>query len=68
MTTLKIHRINKSNYEVRNGNEVVRKCGSFKEAQNALICEDIILLDSVDEYFDTELDDLDLMYEYNQAA
>jgi len=59
---LKIHRINKSRFQVRNGNEVVRECKSYKEAMNAMINEDIRMLDDVSEFCDTTLEDMDLIF------
>ena len=65
---LKIHRVNKSRFQVRDGKKVVRECASFKEAMNAVISEDLLTLDCVSEFCDTELDDLDLMEDYREAA
>jgi len=68
MTMLKIHRVNKSRYQVKNGKEVVRECSSYKEAMNAMINEDIKILDEVAEYYDTELEDMDLIFELQAVA
>ena len=63
MSNLKIKRINKSRYQVRNGSEIVRECASFKDAMNAMINEDIRMLDDVAEFCDTTLDDMDLIFD-----
>ena len=68
MTALKIHRVNRSKYLIKDGKTVVRECSSYKEAMNALISEDLLLLDSVDEFCDTTLDDLDLMEQFAEVA
>ncbi len=68
MGTLKIHRINKTRYQVRNGKEVVRECSSFREALNATISEDLLLLDSVNDFCDTELEDYDIIESYREVA
>ena len=65
---LKIHRVNKSRYQVRNGKEVVRECGSYQEAMNALICEDVRQLDDVAEFCNTELEDMDLIFAMQAVA
>jgi len=63
MTALQIHRVNKTTYQVRNGKKVIRECSSYKQAMNALINEDLILLDNVNEFCDAELEDMDLIFE-----
>jgi len=68
MSTLKIHRVNKSNFQVRDGKKVVRSCSSYKEAMNAMINEDIKILDEVAEFYDTELEDMDLIFELQAVA
>lgn len=62
MSNLKIKRINKSRYQVRNGSEIVRECASFQEAMNAMINEDIRQLDENAEFCDSSLDDMDLIF------
>ena len=66
--SLKIHRVNKSRFQVRDGKKVVRECVSFKDAMNAVISEDLLALDCVDEFCDTELEDLELMEDYREVA
>jgi len=68
MSTLKIHRVNKRRYQVRDGKEVVRECTSYKEAMNAIIAEDILMLDSVDDFLDSELDDMDMIFDLQAVA
>jgi len=68
MTMLKIHRVNKSRYQVKNGKQVVRECLSYKEAMNAMISEDIRILDDMAEFCDTELEDMDLIFELQAVA
>jgi len=68
MTSLKIHRVNKSRYQVKDGKNVVRECGSYKDAMNALICEDLRILDEFNEFCDTELDDMDIVFELQAVA
>jgi len=60
--SLKIHRVNKSRFQVKDGKKVIRECSSFKEAMNAIIAEDMILLDNVEDFCESEyMDDLDLI-------
>jgi len=68
MTSLKINRVSKTRFQVKDGKKIVRECSSFKEAMNAIFAEDMMLLDNVSEFCDTELDDLDLMESFNEAA
>jgi len=68
MTSLKINRINKTRYQVKDDDKVVRECSSFKEAINAIISEDMILLNNLDEFYDTELDDMDMLESYSVAV
>lgn len=68
MTSLTIKRINKTRFQVKDGQEVVRECCSFREAMNALISEDLMLLDNLDEFCNTEMDDLELVNSYSEAA
>lgn len=67
MTSLKIQRVNQTKFLVKEGKKVVRTCKSFKEAMNAIICEDLMLLDSVSDFCDAELEDYDLR-DFNEAA
>jgi len=63
---LHINRINKRRFQVKHGDNVLRECTSYKEALNALMCEDMRTPDD-DEFFDTELDDMELI-EFYQVA
>lgn len=65
---LKINRVNKSRFQVKDGKKVIRECSSFKEAVNAVISEDLMALDYMGEFCDTELEDLDLSEDYQEAA
>lgn len=66
--SLKIHRINKTRFQVKDGKKVIRECSSFKEAMNAIIAEDMMFLNNIDDFCDTEMDDLDLLESFNEAA
>lgn len=68
MTSLTIKRVNKTTFLVKNGSEVVRKCSSFKEATNALISEDLMVLDNLDDFCNAEMDDMELLNSYSEAA
>jgi len=68
MTTLKINRINKSRFQVKNGDEVLRECASYKEAMNAMIDADLNTLNNVDEFYDTDLEDMDLIFQMQAVA
>jgi len=57
---LKIHRVNKKCYQVRDGKEIIVECSSYKEAMNALISEDIRRLDDLEEWFSSDIEDFDL--------
>ena len=68
MTSLKIKRVNRTKFQVKDGDKVVRECSSFKEAMDAIFAEDMILLDNLDEFCNTDLDDLTSMEFFNEAA
>lgn len=68
MTSLTIKRVNKTTFLVKNGSVVVRKCSSFKEANNALISEDLMVLDNLDDFCNAEMDDMELLNSYSEAA
>jgi len=68
MSNLKIHRVNKSKLLVKDGKKVVRECSSFKQAMNALINEDLLLLDNVDEFCNAEIDDMELIFDLQAVA
>jgi len=58
---LKIHRINKRRFQVRDGDKVIRECTSLKEAMNAIIYEDLIALDNLNDFMKIdEVDEVDL--------
>ena len=62
MTNLKIKRINTNKFQVKDGDKVVRECSSFKEANNAILSEDLILLDNLADFCEPEyMDELDIM-------
>lgn len=67
MTTLNIQRVNQTKFLVKDGKKVVRTCKSFKEAMNVIISEDLIVLDNVNDFCNSELEDYDLS-EFNEAA
>ena len=56
MGTLKIVRVNSKKFLVKEGSNIVRECKSYKEAMNALISEDIIMLNNVDEFLEDDYD------------
>ena len=66
MGTLRIVRINKNTFQVKDGETVVRECSTFKAAMNSLISGDIEVLDSLDEF--NEIDELDLKFYYDGVA
>lgn len=63
MGTLKIIRINKNKFQVRDGETIVKECSTFKAAMNALISGDIDILDNMDEF--NEIEDMDLKFYYD---
>ena len=66
MNALKINRINSKRYLIMQGKEVLRECTSYKEAMNALIAEDMIFLDSFDDFL--EGDDYETLKPYLAVA
>jgi len=61
---LKIKRISKSKYLVKDGKKVVRFCTTFKEARDVLLSEDLLKEDfTEEEILEQELDDF-----YREAA
>ena len=66
MTELKIKRIDKSRFQIKNGKEVVRdNLASFKEANNALIAIDLEMFDNANEFLNDDdfeyMDDVDML-------
>ena len=65
---LKIHRVNKNKYQVKDGKKVVKECNTFKQAMNAIIAQDILELDLQEEFCDTILEDSDILGEFKECA
>lgn len=69
MTELRITRVNKSKFQIKDGKKVVRdNLKSFKEAVNTMINLDLEMLEIFEESKYMDADDQDLILSYQEAA
>jgi len=61
MIKLKIQRINKYLFHVKNGAKIVQECVSYKEANNIIQAIELEMLSNVYEYTNDDLDEYEIM-------
>lgn len=65
---LKIQRINKTKFLVKEGKRIVRQCASFKEAYNFIMKEDLNNINNISELRLNEILYQDIIQSYEEVA